>query len=71
VKIVKIENCPKGGRIPEGYCRDSCLNYPGDHCKPKVSSWNNLKKVLKSDGRSWLQIYREDIAGRKKAAFSA
>ena len=26
---MKIVSCPKGGRVPEGYCRESCLNYPG------------------------------------------
>jgi hypothetical protein len=26
---MRIINCPKGGRVPEGYCRESCLNYPG------------------------------------------
>jgi len=26
---MKIVKCPKGGRIPEGYCKESCLNYPG------------------------------------------
>ena len=26
---MKIVNCPKGGRVPDGYCRASCLNYPG------------------------------------------
>ncbi len=26
---MKIVTCPKGGRIPEGYCRQSCSNYPG------------------------------------------
>lgn len=24
---MKIIHCPKGGRVPEGYCRMSCLNY--------------------------------------------
>ena len=26
---MKIVRCPKGGRVPEGYCKESCLNYPG------------------------------------------
>lgn len=26
---VKIVHCPKGGRVPEGYCLNSCLNHPG------------------------------------------
>jgi hypothetical protein len=68
---MKIKDCPKGGRVPEGYCRHSCLNYSGRHRPSKSSSWQNLKNILKSDGRSWLQIYREDIAGSKETAFSA
>jgi hypothetical protein len=27
---MKIIHCPKGSRVPEGYCRTSCLNYPGE-----------------------------------------
>jgi len=27
-KRKKIIHCPKGGRVPEGYCRISCLNRP-------------------------------------------
>ena len=27
---MKIIHCPKGGRVPDGYCRASCLNYPGE-----------------------------------------
>jgi len=26
---MKIVHCPKGGRVPDRYCRASCLNYPG------------------------------------------
>jgi hypothetical protein len=26
---IKIINCPKGGKVPEGYCLNSCLNYRG------------------------------------------
>ena len=26
---MRIINCPKGGRVPQGYCKESCLNYPG------------------------------------------
>ena len=27
---MKIIHCPKGGIVPDGYCRASCLNYPGE-----------------------------------------
>jgi hypothetical protein len=26
-KVMKIVHCPKGGRIPKGYCEASCLNF--------------------------------------------
>jgi len=32
---MKFVACPKGGRIPEGYCRQSCLNYSGEREKEK------------------------------------
>ena len=31
---MKIVKCPKGGRVPEGYCKESCLNYP---CKVEIN----------------------------------
>ena len=27
---MKIVHCPKGSRVPDVYCRASCLNYPGE-----------------------------------------
>ena len=66
---MKIKNCPKGGKIPEGYCKKSCLNYSGDDGIKKGFSWHHLKNIFKSDGRSWLQIYKEDIAMSKKTAY--
>ena len=24
---MKIMHCPKGGKMPLGYCKESCLNY--------------------------------------------
>jgi hypothetical protein len=39
---MKIINCPKGGRVPEGYCKMSCLNYPG---KGEVGKRLSVKKA--------------------------
>ena len=65
---MKIITCPKGGKVPQGYCRDSCLNYPNE-TKKKGNGFNNrLKNVFQSDGRSWLQIYKEDIAMSKRSS---
>ena len=63
---MRIVDCPKGGKIPEGYCRDSCLNYPKEKKRKEQGFNEKLKKVFQSDGRSWLQIYKEDIAMGKK-----
>jgi hypothetical protein len=62
---MKIVACPKGGRIPEGYCQHSCLNYTGNHKSKKSSSLRKLKKLFTDNGRSWLQIYKEEIVTEK------
>jgi hypothetical protein len=62
---MKIVPCPKGGRIPEGYCQQSCLNYSSEHKTENPISVGRLKKLFTSDGRSWLQIYKEEIATEK------
>jgi hypothetical protein len=64
---MKIVVCPKGGRIPEGYCRQSCLNYSGEHEKEGPGSLSRIKNLFKSNGRSWLQIYKEEI-GRERSS---
>ena len=63
---MRIVTCPKGGRIPEGYCRQSCLNYPGEGKRPKRQALQRFRSLFVGDGRSWLQIYKEDIASRGK-----
>jgi len=42
---MKIITCPKGGKVPEGYCRKSCLNYPGEVRKSK---WTSMRKLTKN-----------------------
>lgn len=59
---MKIVSCPKGGKIPEGYCRQSCLNYSAEHKKEPLTSVGRLKNLFAKDGRAWLQIYKEEIA---------
>jgi len=63
---MKIVTCPKGGRVPEGYCRQSCLNYPGQGKRPKWRALQRFKRLFVGNGRSWLQIYKEDIAPRRE-----
>ena len=63
---MKIVACPKGGRIPEGYCQQSCLNYSGEREEEKSGSLSRIKNLFTKNGRSWLQIYKEEIATEKK-----
>ena len=63
---MKIVSCPKGGRVPKNYCLESCLNYSGERTEEKPSSLSKIKNVFRKNGRSWLQIYKEEIATEKK-----
>jgi hypothetical protein len=63
---MKIVACPKGGRIPEGYCQQSCLNYSGERKQEKSSPLSRIKNLFTGNGRSWLQIYKEEIAPEKR-----
>jgi hypothetical protein len=66
VGSMRIVTCPKGGRIPEGYCRQSCLNYPGPGSRSRWQALQRFKRLFVGDGRSWLQVYKEDIASRRE-----
>ena len=48
---MRIIQCPKGGRVPEGYCRDSCLNYPRMTIKDKRASQKKLRQVAQGKGK--------------------
>ena len=61
----RVIDCPKGGRVPEGYCIDSCLNHI-EKARKRQPLLPRLKKAFKDAGKSLLQIYREDIAQRKR-----
>ena len=63
---MKIVNCPKGGRVPEGYCRESCLNYRGVPKKVKWISLQKSGKILKSIRKTWIQVYNEELLSMKK-----
>jgi len=65
---MKIIACPKGGKIPEGYCRLSCLNFSGQRKPAKRISFQGLKNAFLDDERPWLQIYKEEIVGGNKIA---
>ena len=40
---MRIANCPKGGRIPTGYCTKSCLNFVKKSQEEKIFSHRNLE----------------------------
>ena len=61
---MKIVNCPKGGRVPEGYCQDSCLNYPGVAKKEKWSFLRKLRNLFLGKRRPWIQFYKEEVRCR-------
>jgi hypothetical protein len=63
---MKIVNCPKGGRVPEGYCKESCLNYEEKHHKKETAPQRRSINVFTSAKKSWLQIYKEDVLPRLK-----
>ncbi|MBW2219961.1 MAG: hypothetical protein JRF40_10800 [Deltaproteobacteria bacterium] len=63
---MKIVNCPKGGRIPEGYCKESCLNYEEKHHKKETVLHRGSRNPFISKKKSWLQIYKEDVLPRLK-----
>jgi len=66
---MKIIRCPKGGRVPEGFCRQSCLNYSraGDAARRTV--FRRLVKLFADDGKSWLDIYKDEIVPLRNDAW--
>ncbi|HUU80422.1 MAG TPA: hypothetical protein VMW90_03160 [Acidobacteriota bacterium] len=61
---MKIVNCPKGGRVPQGYCRESCLNYPDKAAKGKGVRVGKKRDFLISKRRSLLETYEGEISQR-------
>jgi hypothetical protein len=45
-KEMKIVHCPKGGKVPENYCRLSCLNYSPDHQTVRLRFLKKIRKVV-------------------------
>ena len=45
---MRIVHCPKGGKIPEGYCKESCLNYnyQSNSKKHRCASKRKKYKIL-------------------------
>ncbi len=67
---MKIVRCTKGGRVPEGYCMESCLNYSGRRLKKKAVPRLGSSDLFanKNKGKSWIHIYAEDTLPRPKEA---
>ena len=56
---VRIVHCPKGGKVPLGYCQVSCLNAP-------MEIKNGLRKrggesPFKGTGKTWQRLFEEEI----------
>lgn len=49
---MRIIHCPKGGKVPEGYCRESCLNFPGKADIKKRFSVRKSKDAFSTRGQS-------------------
>ncbi len=49
---MRIIHCPKGGKVPAGYCKESCLNYPGKAEIDKRFSARRSKDAFLTRGRS-------------------
>ena len=44
---MKIIHCPKGGKVPQGYCMSSCLNYREKHQKIRKQNLQEFAGGLK------------------------
>lgn len=49
---MKIIHCPKGGRIPDGYCRYSCLNFPKKDRRKHQEPFGQWRKNQAKDPKS-------------------
>jgi hypothetical protein len=59
---MKIVHCPKGGKVPENYCRLSCLNYTGRHVKANPSFLKKVGKPFVRKGRHVGRPGNDEIA---------
>jgi hypothetical protein len=55
---MKIVNCPKGGRVPEGYCLWSCLN------RPKEGDSGHLREPRKAPAVPAANLKKSAMAGK-------
>jgi hypothetical protein len=69
VGTMKIVRCAKGGRIPEGYCRQSCLNYSEARKKGLSALLRRLGRLFADKGKAGLDIDKEEIAPLRKAVW--
>ena len=61
---MRIVHCPKGGRVPEGYCRNSCLNHPGAGRIDKSGGNNRI-----SAGAPMFKARRQTLRERSRVYF--
>jgi hypothetical protein len=61
-KEMKIVRCPKGGKVPENYCRLSCLNYSPDHQTVRLRFLKKVRTVFFRRERDVSRSRKEEIA---------
>ena len=57
---MKIIHCPKGGKMPLGYCKESCLNY---HIECKANRGASSKRKARSPVTEFQIRERPDSKG--------
>ena len=56
-----ILNCPKGGKVPIGYCRESCLNYSRKRIKTKRITLIRLQQRFLRKLIFWIMKYQRRL----------
>ena len=68
--MMKIIHCPKGGRVPEGYCMRSCLNYNKEHSKVQARRGTAFRRMKDAFAGPWRFVpQRHQKVGHFEIAF--
>lgn len=64
-----IVHCPKGGKVPEGYCRQSCLNYRVASSETEKNSIEKLRHSFFQRSKTWFSHRRNSKTDEIEIAF--
>lgn len=64
--MMRIIQCSKGGKVPEGYCRDSCLNFSAQKAPDTDSTIKKLGKIIGGKRKPLIQFDKENICSSGK-----